>query len=139
MPDHLSTAGRSRNMAAIRSQDTKPELTVRRALWAAGVRGWRTHRRNLPGRPDLAWGRWRVVVNVDGAYWHGHPDHIRAGASDYWVAKIARNQERDRASDAALAEMGWTTVRLWDFEVAGNIDDCVSRVLTALRERGYSS
>jgi DNA mismatch endonuclease (patch repair protein) len=136
--DHLSKAGRSRNMAAIRSRDTKPELALRRALWAAGVRGWRCHRRDLPGRPDLAFGRWRVAVQVDGAYWHGHPDHIRPGASPYWVEKIRRNQERDRASDAALAEAGWATVRMWDLDIAEDLDACVARVVAVLRDRGFT-
>src|SRR4051794_27599413 len=102
MPDHLSPEGRSRNMAAIRSKNTRPEMRLRRALWSSGIRGWRCHRRNLPGRPDLSWGRWRVAVEVDGAFFHGHPDYIRPGASPYWVEKIARNQERDRLNTAEL-------------------------------------
>jgi DNA mismatch endonuclease (patch repair protein) len=137
--DHLSKAGRSRNMAAIRSRDTKPELALRRALWAAGVRGWRCHRGDLPGRPDLAFGRWRVAVQVDGVYWHGHPDHIRPNASPYWVEKIRRNQERDRAADAALAAAGWETVRMWDRDIAEDLDGCVARVLAALHARGFTS
>lgn len=126
-------------MAAIRSKDTKPELRLRRALFAAGVRGWRCHRRALAGRPDIAFGRWRVAVFVDGAFWHGHPDHIRPNASDYWREKIARNAARDRAADEALAAQGWTVVRLWDFEVNEDVGRAVDRVMQALSAAGYSS
>jgi len=139
MPDHLSKAGRSRNMAAIRSKDTKPELALRRALWAAGVRGWRCHRRDLPGKPDLAFGRWKVAVEVDGAFFHGHQDFIRRDASPYWKDKIVRNQQRDRANTAALQADGWEVLRFWDFDVASDLDGCVSCVISALRDRGYSS
>lgn len=58
-------------MAAVRGHDTKPELLLRRTMWAMGVRGWRVHRRDLPGTPDLAFGRVRLAVFVDGAFWHG--------------------------------------------------------------------
>ncbi len=75
MADHLSPEGRSRNMAAIRSKDTKPELAMRAALRRAGATGYRLHRRDIPGRPDAAFIRWKVAVFVDGAFWHGHPDH----------------------------------------------------------------
>lgn len=124
-------------MAAIRSRDTKPEMALRRALWSAGVRGWRCHRKDLPGRPDLAFGRWRVAVQVDGHFWHGHPDHVRADASEYWRVKIRRNQERDRTADEELAAMGWITLRFWDLDVAADLDRCVERILAALRARGY--
>lgn len=92
MADFLSKETRSRVMARIRSRDTKPELALRRALHAAGVRGWRLHRRDLPGRPDLAFGPARLAVFVDGAFWHGHPDYFTPGKSGaYWDAKMARN------------------------------------------------
>jgi DNA mismatch endonuclease (patch repair protein) len=124
-------------MAAIRSKNTKPEIALRRALWASGVRGWRCHRRDLPGKPDVAWGRWRVAVEVDGAFFHGHPDFIRPDASPYWVGKIRRNQERDRLNTAALQAAGWEVLRFWDFDVATDLGGCVSRVAAVLRDRGY--
>lgn len=119
-------------MAAIRATNTKPELALRRALWRAGIRGWRCHVRALPGNPDLAFTRWKVAVFVDGAFWHGHPDHVRPGASDYWKTKIARTQERDRAASAALRNDGWTVLRFWDFEIAEELDRCVRTVTHAV-------
>ncbi len=127
---------RRRIMAAVRSTDTAPEVRLRRALYAAGVRGWRCHYKSAPGRPDMAWPSLRVAVFVDGAFWHGHPSRHKAGRSGaYWDEKIARNVERDRQADAALEASGWSIVRVWDFEVARELTAVVKRVTEALRER----
>jgi DNA mismatch endonuclease (patch repair protein) len=120
-------------MSRIRSKDTKPELLLRRALWAGGVRGWRLHLKSIPGRPDLAFTRHRVAVFVDGRFWHGHPDFFTPGKSGaYWDAKIERTQERDRLANEALAAAGWNVLRFWDFEVETDLEDCVERVLAAI-------
>lgn len=127
-------------MARIRSRNTAPELALRRALHAAGVRGWRCHSKHLPGKPDLAFTRWRVAVFVDGCFWHGHPDFFTPGKSGaYWDAKIARTKERDRQANEALSEVGWQVVRLWDFEVEDDLDACVGRVVAALRKAEAAS
>jgi DNA mismatch endonuclease (patch repair protein) len=137
MPDHLSPEGRSRNMAAIRAKNTKPELAVRRELHARGLRGWRCHSRGLPGKPDLAFTRWKVAVFIDGAFWHGHPEHFTFGRSGtYWDAKIARTQERDRLANGALHAAGWTVVRLWDFEIQEDLDACLAKIFAALDKAG---
>lgn len=124
-------------MRAVRSKDTGPEVALRRALWAAGVRGWRCHRADLPGKPDLAFGRARLAVFVDGAFWHGHPSKYRRGqTSAYWDEKIERNRRRDQDVNAALRCAGWRVLRLWDFEVERNVDAAVRQVLVA-RERAF--
>lgn len=136
MPDTYPPEMRSRVMAAVKGQDTGPELALRRALYAAGVRGWRCHRRDLPGRPDLAFGRSRLAVFIDGAFWHGRPDRYWQGRSGpYWDAKIARNQARDRRVDAELVALGWGVVRLWDDDVDADPDVAARRVIEALAER----
>lgn len=120
-------------MARIRSKDTKPELALRRALWAAGIRGWRVHPKALPGKPDVAFTRRRVAVFVDGCFWHGHPDFFTPGKSgSYWDSKIARTQERDRLANEALASDGWVVLRFWDFEVEADVASCVAAVASAL-------
>jgi DNA mismatch endonuclease (patch repair protein) len=120
-------------MARIRARDTKPELLLRRALFASGIRGWRLHVRDLPGRPDLAFRRRKVAVFVDGCFWHGHPDFFTPGKSGaYWDAKISRTKERDRLANEALAAAGWTVLRFWDFEVETDLDVCVERVHAAI-------
>lgn len=126
-------------MAAIRSKNTKPEIALRTALRAQGATGYRLHRKDIPGRPDMAFIRWGVAVFVDGVFWHGHPDHWdpERAASDYWRTKIARNIERDRAADVALTELGWTVVRVWDKEVEADVTACAYRVTEALQARGW--
>lgn len=133
MVDFLEPEVRSRVMSRIGSKDTKPEIALRKALWAAGVRGWRCHRKGLPGKPDLSFGPSEVAVFVDGGFWHGHPDRFTPGKSgEYWDAKIARNQERDKENDQALVDSGWTVLRFWDFEVEADIVDCVSVIVAEL-------
>lgn len=125
-------------MARIRSKDTGPELALRRALFASGLRGWRCHPKGIPGRPDVAFTRWKVAVFVDGCFWHGHPDHFTFGKSgSYWDEKIARTQERDRLANETLRAQGWTVLRFWDFELEDGPIQCVDRVWAALRKVGY--
>ena len=131
MADKLTPEQRSALMARVRTRGTTPEVALRRALHAEGVRGWRLHPR-LPGKPDLAFGRARVAIFVDGAFWHGHPDYYWGQSGEFWDAKIARNRARDERVNAELAELGWTVVRLWDFEIARDLSGCVSKVKEAL-------
>ena len=120
-------------MARIRSRDTKPELALRRALWAAGLRGWRCHPKSVPGKPDVAFTRARVAVFVDGRFWHGHPDFFTFGKSgEYWDRKIERTQARDQAANEALSDAGWSVLRFWDFEVEADLVGCVEEVVAAV-------
>jgi DNA mismatch endonuclease (patch repair protein) len=140
MTDFLTKETRSRVMSRIRSRDTKPEMALRQALFAIGLRGWRCHTRQIPGRPDLVFTRWRVAVFVDGCFWHGHPEHFTPGKSGpYWDAKIARTQERDRQANEALTQAGWRVLRLWDFEVERDLNACVQQVEALLHEAGRPS
>lgn len=133
VPDALSQEARSALMARVRTKDTAPEVALRRAMWAAGLRGWRLHPKKIPGRPDLAWLGQRVAVFVDGAFWHGHPDYYWGQSGAFWDEKIARNRARDERVNRQLAEAGWTVVRVWDFEVERDIAACVARVAAVLK------
>lgn len=133
MTDFLSKETRSQVMSRIRSKDTKPERSLRSALFAAGLRGWRCHPKGVPGRPDVAFIRWRVAVFVDGRFWHGHPDYFTFGKSGaYWDAKIARTQERDRVANEALAAENWSVLRFWDFDVEQDLEGCVTDIAVTL-------
>jgi DNA mismatch endonuclease (patch repair protein) len=74
-----------------------------------------------------------VAVFVDGAFWHGHPDHYRGQSGPFWDTKIARNRERDIRVNDELLKLGFKVVRLWDFDVENDPDSCVQRVIEALR------
>lgn len=133
MADKLTPETRSALMARVRTKDTAPELALRRALWAAGVRGWRLHPKRVAGKPDLAWIGRRVAVFVDGAFWHGHPDHYCGQSGRFWDEKIARNRARDERVNTELGTAGWQVVRIWDFEVDRNLAECVAKIEKALQ------
>ncbi len=121
-------------MKRVKTRDTAPEIVLRKALWAAGARGWRLHPKGVPGKPDIAWIGKRVAVFVDGAFWHGHPDYYWGQSGKFWDQKIERNRERDRRVGRELADAGWEVVRIWDFEVERDPARGVSRVLKALKK-----
>lgn len=129
--------GRSRNMAAIRRVDTKPELALRSALHRRGYRFRRDLRLDVSGhrvRPDIVFTRRQVAVFVDGCFWHGCPDHGRLPRvnEQYWTPKLTGNIARDQRNVAVLAAAGWSVVRIWEHEA---IDEMVQRVESALRDR----
>ena len=107
-------------MAAIRGRDTKPELIIRKGLHARGFR-FLLHGRDLPGRPDLIFPKYRALIWVHGCFWHGH-DCARGGRvpkanRDYWLAKVARNKARDAAAEAALMARGWRVETIWECDL----------------------
>ncbi len=112
---------RSEVMRRVKSRDTTPELRVRRALRAAGLTGYRLHRADLPGRPDIAFVGRRRALFVHGCFWHGHscPRGARAPKSNgaYWRKKIDRNRRRDAQQRDALAALGWRVLVLWECEL----------------------
>lgn len=123
-------------MAAIRSRDTRPEHALRRALRARGLIGYRCHHRDLPGKPDVAFTRWRLAVFIDGAFWHGHPEHFTFGKlGPYWDEKIRRTQQRDSEQEAALADAGYEVLRFWDFEVKEDAGRCATVISDAIADR----
>lgn len=135
----MDPAVRRRVMSSIKKRDTVPELTLRAALWKAGVRGWRCHSR-LPGTPDVAFVRWKVAVFVDGVWWHGHPAHLPRGRRGvYWDQKIARNIKRDARVNKELEMLGWEVIRVWDLDLLAEPSATVMRVIGTLRKQGWSA
>ncbi len=120
MVDHVDASKRASIMSAIRGKDTKPEMLVRRAAHALGLR-FRLHDRRLPGRPDLVFARWRTVVFVHGCFWHRHPGCRKTGMPksnvDFWTRKFEDNVRRDASNQAALEHLGWRVVVLWECQV----------------------
>ncbi|WP_132737891.1 very short patch repair endonuclease [Sphingomonas sp. PP-F2F-A104-K0414] len=129
MADVHDAATRSRNMAAIRGSHTKPELTIRKALHAAGLR-YRLHAKDLPGKPDLVFPRHRAAVFVNGCFWHQHDCHLfrwPTTRDEFWRTKIGRNVENDARATAALRQLGWRVAIVWE---------CALKGRTRLDERG---
>lgn len=123
-----------RVMRANTRRDTRPELLLRSALHAVGLRYRVDHAirpdDQRPIRPDIVFTRRRVVVFVDGCFWHGCPEHHRPPTTNgsYWAAKVARNQARDVRDRARLERAGWKVIRVWEHE---SLSDMVTDVLGA--------
>lgn len=113
-------------MAAIHSKGMKPELAVRRLVYALGYR-YRLHARDLPGKPDLVFRQLRKVIFVHGCFWHLHPDPNCLDArrpksnTSYWNAKLSRNVERDAAQQIELKSLGWEILVVWECETKEEI------------------
>jgi DNA mismatch endonuclease (patch repair protein) len=120
---------RSEQMSRVKGENTKPELRLRRALWARGLR-YRLEVRTIGGRPDLVFLGPKVAVFVDGCFWHGCPYHyVRPRTRhEFWAGKLTANIERDRRQTQALLDDGWRVVRLWEHEVDEGVDGCVDEI-----------
>jgi DNA mismatch endonuclease, patch repair protein len=119
MTDVHTPEQRSRNMAAIRGKDTKPEILVRSALHALGYR-FRLHRRGLPGTPDIVLPKYKTAIFVHGCFWHSHDCRYGrvtpATRSDFWSTKRAGTIARDQTKKEALEEQGWRVLTVWECE-----------------------
>jgi len=116
MSDTVSPEVRSRIMAAVKSKNTQPELAIRKGLHAFGFR-YRLHRRDLPGRPDLVFPKYRAIIMVNGCFWHGHKCHLfklPLTRTDFWQEKIEGNQRRDAINLESLSKMGWRVMLIWE-------------------------
>ena len=130
----MTPAQRSRTMSLIRSKNTRPELQVRRRLHLRGLR-YRVHVSCLPGKPDIVFWRQRIVVFIDGDYWHGWRFPRWADAlSPYWRQKISLNRKRDRANHRRLRRAGWTVLRVWEHEVRSDPERCAEFIESAVRK-----
>lgn len=127
------------SMRGNRRRDTRPELAVRRRLHAMGLRyrvDFAPIREVLRLRADIVFTRARVVVFIDGCYWHKCPDHYRPARRnvDFWTTKIEGNCERDALSDAALRDAGWTVLRFWEHEMPDDVASVIAEVVAGQRE-----
>lgn len=120
MADVMTPEQRSRCMAAIKGKDTKPEMIVRKYLFSRGLR-FRVQVRKLPGNPDIVLPKYKVVIFVNGCFWHGHEGckYFRLPKSnvEFWEKKIERNVARDVRNEAELKALGWRVVRVWECEI----------------------
>ena len=120
MADHVDRKKRSLIMAAVRSEDTRPEMAVRKIVHGLGYR-YRLHVRTLPGRPDLVFPAHRKIVLVHGCFWHRHRKCRYASSPKtrrkFWESKFAGNVARDRRTVRELKRMGWTVLTVWQCEL----------------------
>lgn len=128
--DNLTAEQRHKNMRHIRSKDTKIEEMLRKALWKKGYR-YRKNYSNIPGKPDIAFTKYKLAVFCDGEFFHGKDwevlkNHLeKSNNSEYWINKISRNIQHDNQINKELFFMGWTVLRFWGKEIMKNTDECV--------------
>ncbi|BDG70243.1 very short patch repair endonuclease [Roseomonas fluvialis] len=134
MADRISLEARSRNMAAIRGKNTKPELTVRRGLHAIGYR-FRLHRRDLPGSPDIVFPSRRIAIEVRGCFFHRHGcanSALPKSRTDWWLKKLDGNVARDLRNEAALLALGWRLLVIWECDVRQDAEAVLRRAADIL-------
>lgn len=137
MADLLTPERRSWNMSRIRSRDTGPELALRSMLHRAGLR-FRLHDRSLPGTPDIVMKKHHAVILVHGCYWHRHEGCMNATTpstrTDFWQAKFGATVARDERNLAALAELGWKPIVVWECDVKKHPDKVMFEIRNQLQE-----
>jgi len=132
---HPASEGRAANMRANRRTDTKPELALRRALHARGLRYRKDFRLDLADgrrvRPDIVFTKRKVAVFVDGCFWHACPEHGSKPKNNewYWSPKLVKNVQRDELNNTALTGAGWTVIRVWEHVP---LADAVNTVVAAI-------
>jgi len=137
MADRLSAESRSRIMRSIKSKDTKPEMMVRKFLFAEGYR-YRLHPKHLPGRPDLAFSGRRKAIFVHGCFWHQHSNEhcpirvVPSSNKGYWTPKLRRNVARDAENETSLRQLGWKTLIIWECELRLNSKRAFARIMKFL-------
>lgn len=125
MADIVDAATRSRMMSGIRSRNTKPEKLIRSLLHRQGFR-FRLHVKDLPGKPDIVFPRYRAVIFVHGCFWHGHDCPLfkwPKTRAEFWQDKIGRNRENDKRAMTALLASGWRVAVIWECTIRGKGKD----------------
>jgi len=121
MSDNLKSDDRKRTMQAVKSKGTKLEKRLFAMLAGMGISGWKKNVKNITGKPDVAFPNQKIVIFVDGCFWHGCP-HCRRKLPEtnheYWEKKINRNVELAESYNEQLSRVGWTVIRIWEHEIA---------------------
>jgi DNA mismatch endonuclease (patch repair protein) len=121
MSDNLTPEQRRVAMRRVKSKNTSPEIAIRRLLHQMGIAGYRLHRRDVPGSPDIAWLSKKAAIFIHGCFWHAHdcPRGSRKPKTNrhYWQTKLARNIQRDSKQRAELKKKGWDILTIWECEL----------------------
>ena len=129
MADNLTPEQRHKNMTHIKSTNTKIEKDITKALWNLGYR-FRKNVKGLPGKPDIAIKKYKIVVFLDSCFWHKCPEHFKKPKSnlEYWEPKIKRNVERDAEIKRYYQQKNWHILRIWEHEVKKDFDNTLSKI-----------
>lgn len=137
MADVHDKATRSYNMSRVKNKNTKPELLVRKYLFAHGFR-YKLHDKSLPGKPDIILPKFKTVIFIHGCFWHGHENckyfTIPKTQSEWWENKIKGNIANDLKTSNALKGLGWTIITIWTCDLKPKkIDSTLEQLLDTLK------
>lgn len=140
MPDRFTDEQRHYCMSQIRNKNTTPELKLRHALWRLGFR-YRVNDKHLPGTPDIVLPKYRTVIFIHGCFWHGHKDckfyTVPKTNTEFWTAKVARNQERDQEVWRQLEAKGWYVIIVWECQLKkAALEETIGRVQAEILRNG---
>ncbi len=127
IPEKEST---SAIMSANKGKDTKPELIFRKALFKAGLRGYRLHWK-IAGKPDITYPGRKIAIFINGCFWHRCPHckpHMPRSNTEYWERKFSKNKERDKKNERVLKEAGWQVLVIWECQLKENLEKCIQQV-----------
>jgi len=120
MTDVHSKQVRSYNMSMIRSKNTKPEMIVRRYLFSSGFR-YRVNVQGIKGKPDIVFTKYRIVIFINGCFWHGHPNCkifvLPKTNTEWWKSKIETTRKRDEKNQQLLKAEGWHVIVIWECQL----------------------
>ena len=136
MTDIVDPATRSRMMSGIQGKNTRPEILIRKALFARGFR-YRLHGADLPGKPDLVFPRYRAVVLINGCFWHLHGCHLFKWPSsrpEFWRTKLEANKARDLRILDQLHDAGWRTLTIWECAIKGKYRWSSEQLINAIAD-----
>lgn len=138
MTDVLTKKQRSYNMSQIRGKDTKPEVKFRKYIFSRGIRGYRISS-NLLGKPDIVFNKYKIVIFIDGCFWHKCPQCYKEPDTNkkFWRKKISDNVKRDKKVNIKLSENGWQIMRFWEHEINNNLNKCYLNLYKELKARGF--
>ena len=128
--DNLTPDQRKKNMQHIRSDNTKIETILRKALWDKGYR-YRKNYKDLPGKPDIVLTKYKIAIFCDGEFFHGKDWEVlklrleKGKNPEYWIKKIERNRTRDMETDKKLLFLGWTVIHFWGQDITKRTDECI--------------
>lgn len=124
-------------MGKIKSENTKSEQKLRKMLWAVGLR-YRLNVKSLPGKPDIVLRKYRLIIFIDGEFWHGYKweekrDKIKSNR-EFWIPKIERNIQRDQEINHQLSEMGFNVIRFWEQQINNDLNWCIQTIFANISE-----
>jgi len=143
MADVHNKQQRSYNMSRIKGKDTKPEMLVRKFLFAHGYR-YKLHDKKLPGKPDIVLPKYKTVIFVQGCFWHGHQNckyyKVPQTRTDWWLNKINANKANDDKAMKALKKDGWKIITVWECNLkAAKVEKALQKILQALKKAALKS